>query len=97
MLMFVSSSTSDEVSCSTLFKFSIYIPSAFTYLEANHDRFSSRFFNMLQYAEMGGKDIIKKTWKDLKDYIKLECDGKEYTDLVKSRGYHCIIFLNIPK
>ncbi|CAF0912758.1 unnamed protein product [Brachionus calyciflorus] len=65
--------------------------------EANPHKFSSRWFNLLHYAEAGGKDIIKKTWRDLKDFIKLECDGKNYTDVIRSRGYHCLIFLNIPK
>ena len=40
--------------------------------EANPQKFTSRWFNLLQYAEAGGKDMFKKTWKDLKDYIKLE-------------------------
>ena len=41
-------------------------------IEANPHKFTSRWFNLLQYAEAGSKDIIKKTWRDLKDYIELE-------------------------
>jgi diacylglycerol kinase (ATP) len=50
--------------------------SIFIYLlsttEANPHKFTSRWFNLLQYVEAGSKDFIKKTWKDLKDYIELE-------------------------
>lgn len=40
--------------------------------EANPQKFTSRWFNILNYVESGSKDMIKKSWKDLKDYIKLE-------------------------
>ena len=64
--------------------------------------------------------MIKKTWKDLKDFIQLEvrlfekpysklvwmsnfkiinfkCDNVNYTDVIRNKGYHFILFLNIPK
>ena len=40
--------------------------------EANPQKFTSRWFNILNYVESGSKDMIKKSWKDLKDYVKLE-------------------------
>ena len=43
----------------------------FQYLEANPEKFTRRWFNLLQYAEAGGRDQIKKTWKDLTDFIQL--------------------------
>lgn len=39
--------------------------------ETNPQKFTSRWFNMLSYIESWKGDIIKKTWKDLKDYIEL--------------------------
>jgi len=65
--------------------------------EANPQKFTSRWFNMFQYMESGSKDLIKKTWKDLKDFIQLECDGVSYTDTIRTKGYHCILFLNISR
>jgi diacylglycerol kinase (ATP) len=65
--------------------------------EANHDKFSSRWFNLLQYAEVGGRDQIKKAWRNLCSFVELECDGRDYTQAIRARGYHCIIFLNINK
>ena len=41
-------------------------------IEANPEKFTRRWFNLLQYAEAGGRDQIKKTWKDLTDFIHLE-------------------------
>lgn len=40
--------------------------------EANPEKYNRRWFNLLQYAEAGSRDQIKKTWKDLTDYIQLE-------------------------
>ena len=39
--------------------------------ETNPQKFTSRWFNMLSYIESWKGDIIKKSWKDLKDYIEL--------------------------
>jgi hypothetical protein len=41
-------------------------------LEANPEKFTRRWFNLLQYPEAGGRDQIKKTWKDLTEFIQLE-------------------------
>lgn len=65
--------------------------------EANPQKFTSRWFNMFQYMESGSRDIIKKSWKDLKDFIELECDGVSFTETIRQKGYHCILFLNISK
>lgn len=64
--------------------------------EANPHKFSTRWYNFLQYGQYGSRDQIKKTWRNLSDFVQLECDSKNYTDVIRSRGYHCIIFLNIP-
>jgi diacylglycerol kinase (ATP) len=64
--------------------------------EANPHKFSTRWYNFLQYGQYGSRDQIKKTWRNLSDFIQLDCDSKNYTDVIRSRGYHCIIFLNIP-
>lgn len=65
--------------------------------ETNPQKFTSRWYNLLSYVDSWKGDIIKRSWKDLKDYIELECDDVSYTEMIKSKGYHFILFLNIPK
>lgn len=48
------------------------------------------------YGQMGGKDLLKRKWKDLSEFVKLECDGKDITPKLKEHKVHAIVFLNIP-
>ncbi|KRX23364.1 putative diacylglycerol kinase K06A1.6 [Trichinella nelsoni] len=57
----------------------------------------SRFKNRLVYGSIGTKDLFKRAWKDLSEYISLECDGIDHTNRIKELGLHCLLILNIPK
>ncbi|KHJ44118.1 diacylglycerol kinase accessory domain protein [Trichuris suis] len=57
----------------------------------------SRFKNRLVYGSIGTKDLFKRAWKDLSEYISLECDGIDHTGKIKELGLHCLLILNIPK
>ncbi|KRX89326.1 putative diacylglycerol kinase K06A1.6, partial [Trichinella pseudospiralis] len=57
----------------------------------------SRFKNRLVYGSIGTKDLFKRAWKDLSEYISLECDGIDHTSRIKELGLHCLLILNIPK
>lgn len=45
---------------------------------------------------MGGKDLLKRKWKDLSEFVTLECDGVDLTPKLKEHRVHAIVFLNIP-
>ncbi|KAL5961706.1 Diacylglycerol kinase zeta, partial [Taenia solium] len=65
--------------------------------EANPDRFNSRLKNKIFYAGVGGMDLIRRSWRDLSDYVTLECDGVNMNDKLKELRPHVLLFLNIPK
>ncbi|KAK2182210.1 hypothetical protein NP493_363g02002 [Ridgeia piscesae] len=65
--------------------------------EANPEKFNSRFKNKMFYAGAGGKDLLKRSWKNLADHITIECDGKDLTTKIKELKVHCLVFLNIPR
>lgn len=65
--------------------------------EANPAKFSSRFRNKMFYAGVGGKDLLRRSWRDLSEHIQLECDGQDFTFKIKDTKFHCLLFLNIPK
>ncbi|XP_064629460.1 diacylglycerol kinase zeta-like isoform X4 [Lineus longissimus] len=65
--------------------------------EANPEKFNSRFRNKMFYAGAGGRDLLKRSWKDLAEHVKIECDGVDITQKIKDLKLHCILFLNIPK
>ncbi|KAI0232726.1 Diacylglycerol kinase zeta [Lamellibrachia satsuma] len=65
--------------------------------EANPEKFNSRFKNKMFYAGAGGKDLLKRSWKNLADHITIECDGKDLTAKIKELKVHCLVFLNIPR
>lgn len=43
----------------------------------------------------GGKDLLKRKWKNLAELVTLECDGKDITPKLKELRVHAIVFLNI--
>jgi len=44
---------------------------------------------------MGCKDLLLTKWKDLSDFVTLECDGQDMTAKLKEHRVHAILFLNI--
>ncbi|XP_055301129.1 eye-specific diacylglycerol kinase isoform X8 [Sitodiplosis mosellana] len=64
--------------------------------EAHPERFNSRLRNKMFYGQAGGKDLLKRKWKDLSEMVILECDGKDITPKLKEHRVHAIVFLNIP-
>ena len=44
---------------------------------------------------MGGKDLVMRRWKDLSEFVTLECDGQDMTPKLKEHRVHAILFLNI--
>ncbi|XP_074039170.1 retinal degeneration A isoform X2 [Leptinotarsa decemlineata] len=63
--------------------------------EAHPEKFNSRLRNKMFYGQMGGKDLLKRKWKDLADFVTLECDGQNITQKLKELRVHAIVFLNI--
>lgn len=47
------------------------------------------------YGQAGGKDLLRRKWKNLADMVTLECDGKDLTHKLKEHKVHAIVFLNI--
>ncbi|EZA49626.1 Eye-specific diacylglycerol kinase [Ooceraea biroi] len=63
--------------------------------EAHPEKFNSRMRNKLFYGQMGCKDLLLTKWKDLSDFVTLECDGQDMTSKLKEHRVHAILFLNI--
>ncbi|GFT44074.1 eye-specific diacylglycerol kinase [Nephila pilipes] len=63
--------------------------------EARPGKFNSRFRNKMFYGQAGGKDLIRRKYKDLTNYVTLECDGQDMTSKLKEMKVHSILFLNI--
>lgn len=66
---------------------------AFT--EAHPEKFNSRLRNKMFYGQAGGKDLLRRKWKNLAELVTLECDGKDLTHKLKEHKVHAIVFLNI--
>ncbi|KAF2903245.1 hypothetical protein ILUMI_02941 [Ignelater luminosus] len=64
--------------------------------EAHPEKFNSRLRNKMFYGQMGGKDLLKRKWKGLAEFVSLECDGRDLTPKLKELKVHAIVFLNIP-
>lgn len=64
--------------------------------EAHPEKFNSRLRNKMFYGQAGGKDLLQRKWKDLCNYITLECDGVDLTQRLKDLKVHSLLFLNIP-
>jgi hypothetical protein len=48
------------------------------------------------YGQAGGKDLLQRKWKDLSEFVTLECDGKDITAKLREQKVHAVLFLNIP-
>ncbi|XP_022237167.1 eye-specific diacylglycerol kinase-like [Limulus polyphemus] len=64
--------------------------------EARPNRFNSRLRNKMFYGQASGKDLLQRKWKDLCNYVSLECDGQDFTPKLKELRIHAILFLNVP-
>lgn len=62
---------------------------------ANPQMLNSRFKNRIAYGGLGTIDLFKRAWKDLTEYIDVECDGISITQRLKDSKFHCILFHNI--
>ncbi|CEF60397.1 Diacylglycerol kinase [Strongyloides ratti] len=62
---------------------------------ANPQMLNSRFKNRIAYGGLGTIDLFKRAWKDLTEYINVECDGISITQRLKDSKFHCILFHNI--
>jgi diacylglycerol kinase (ATP) len=56
---------------------------------------NSRFKNRIAYAGLGSIDLFKRTWKDLSEYIIIECDGVDISHKIREAKFHCVLFHNI--
>ncbi|XP_015607660.1 eye-specific diacylglycerol kinase isoform X2 [Cephus cinctus] len=63
--------------------------------EAHPEKFNSRLRNKMFYGQMGGKDLVRRKWKDLSEFVTLDCDGQDLTPKLKEHRVHAIVFLNI--
>lgn len=64
--------------------------------EAHPERFNSRLRNKMFYGQAGGKDLLKRKWKDLSNFVTLYCDDHDMTGRLKELKVHSVLFLNIP-
>ncbi|XP_022240157.1 eye-specific diacylglycerol kinase-like isoform X2 [Limulus polyphemus] len=64
--------------------------------EAHPEKFNSRLKNKMFYGQAGGKDLLQRKWRDLCNFVTLECDGQDMTPRLKELRIHAILFLNIP-
>jgi len=64
--------------------------------EARPQKFNSRLRNKMFYGQAGGKDLLQRKWKDLSEFVTLECDGKDITGKLREQKVHAVLFLNIP-
>ena len=64
--------------------------------EARPQKFNSRLRNKMFYGQAGGKDLLQRKWKDLSEFVTIECDGKDITTKLRAEKVHAVLFLNIP-
>lgn len=65
--------------------------------EAHPERFNSRLRNKMYYGQMGGKDLILRQYRNLSQWVTLECDGTDFTGKLRDAGCHAVLFLNIGR
>ena len=64
--------------------------------ERNKDKPQSRLKNKFIYLKTGSLDWVKRTYLTMCEHIQLECDGRDYTALIRENSYVALVFLNIP-
>lgn len=40
---------------------------------------------------------MQRKWKGLAEFVTMECDGKDFTPVLREHKVHAIVFLNIPR
>ncbi|XP_063682021.1 diacylglycerol kinase iota-like isoform X15 [Bolinopsis microptera] len=63
--------------------------------EAKPEKFNSRAYNKFVYFKGGFVDTFEQKYKDVSKFIELWCDGKDYTEKIREKKIHVILFLNI--
>ncbi|KAL5253710.1 hypothetical protein ACHWQZ_G013477 [Mnemiopsis leidyi] len=63
--------------------------------EAKPEKFNSRAYNKFVYFKGGFLDAFEPKYKDVSKFIELWCDGKDYTEKIREKKIHVILFLNI--
>ncbi|RXM34379.1 Diacylglycerol kinase zeta [Acipenser ruthenus] len=66
-------------------------------VEANPEKFNSRFRNKMFYAGTALSDFLMGSSKDLAKHIKVVCDGTDLTSKIQDLKLQCLVFLNIPR
>ncbi|KAH0617027.1 hypothetical protein JD844_028597 [Phrynosoma platyrhinos] len=66
-------------------------------LEANPEKFNSRFRNKMFYAGAAFSDFLQRSSRDLSKHVKVVCDGTDLTSKIQELKFQCIVFLNIPR
>ena len=61
--------------------------------EDHPEKCCSRARNRMCYGMLGGREIVAKTYKNLEQRIRLECDGQ----LISLPNLQGIVILNIPR
>ncbi|KAK7873463.1 hypothetical protein R5R35_011810 [Gryllus longicercus] len=64
--------------------------------EAHPEKFNSRLRNKMFYGQAGGRDLLRRKWRALAEFVTLECDGRDLTARLRDLKVHAIVFLNIP-
>ncbi|KAI1726695.1 diacylglycerol kinase accessory domain-containing protein [Ditylenchus destructor] len=62
---------------------------------ANPQVLNSRFKNRIAYGGLGTIDLFKRTWKDLSEFIVVECDDVDISAKIRDSKFHCVLFHNI--
>ena len=62
---------------------------------ANPSMLNSRLKNRIAYGGLGTIDLFKRTWKDLSEWITVECDDVDISSRIREAKFHCILFHNI--
>uniref|UniRef100_A0A914VPZ8 Diacylglycerol kinase n=1 Tax=Plectus sambesii TaxID=2011161 RepID=A0A914VPZ8_9BILA len=62
---------------------------------ANPQMLNSRLKNRIAYGGLGTIDLFKRSWRDLSDFMTIECDGVDLTNKIKEFKFHCILVHNI--
>eukprot|EP00040_Diaphanoeca_grandis_P021553 m.114937 g.114937 ORF g.114937 m.114937 type:complete len:685 (-) comp28384_c1_seq1:197-2251(-) len=63
--------------------------------EAEPAKFSNRLKNKVVFTRMGFDEILASNFKNFMDVIELECDGRDYTQMIREKKLVGILFMNI--
>ena len=52
--------------------------------EAHPQKFNSRLRNKMYYSQVGSRGLLQRKWKDLSEFVTIECDGKDITPKLRA-------------